>query len=312
MALNNTINLIGGNIIANNVNMNIDGNLNIESLQDSYEQNSESISVGLGFGSAGPANLNNVNFGYGATEIFAKTTKEAAGIKELSSYDQNISESENLTALLASNSINVAKNIVNNSDKKDYNYTNADIDLSLSVSTSYFTEAGREDIAESFENFGENILSNPLAPTGMAEIIEGYTGQELTWELGDFARFKEKGNEYDTAVPGANTIGMANVITTNPNDPDYDPDRVYLIGQAITADSEYYNKEMSWANEGGAISLTNNIPGFNSMSVFHDKFTEDTFLGALGLLQLSILPAIPINYYGLIGKNINNFIDNSK
>ncbi len=45
------------------------------------------------------------------------------------------------------------------------------------------------------------------------------------------------------------------------------------------------------------------------MSVFHDKFTEDTFLGAEGLLELSILPALPINYYGLIGKSIRNLYD---
>ena len=31
---------------------------------------------------------------------------------------------------------------------------------------------------------------------------------------GDVARFKEKGNEFATAVPGALTIGMANTISS--------------------------------------------------------------------------------------------------
>jgi hypothetical protein len=52
------------------------------------------------------------------------------------------------------------------------------------------------------------------------------------------------------------------------------------------------------------------IPGFNSMSVMHDKITEETFLGKPGLLQLSIVPSIPVNYYGLVGKTIRNIYEN--
>ena len=58
--------------------------------------------------------------------------------------------------------------------------------------------------------------------------------------------------------------------------------------------------------------VSNPVKGMNSMSVFHDKFTEDTFLGAPGLLQLTIIPAIPINYYGLIGKEIRNLYEQPK
>jgi len=46
--------------------------------------------------------------------------------------------------------------------------------------------------------------------------------------------------------------------------------------------------------------------------VFHDKFTEDTFLGKEGLLELSIIPALPINYYGLIGKEFRNLYEQPK
>ena len=97
----------------------------------------------------------------------------------------------------------------------------------------------------------------------------------------------------------------------DPNNPK-DADRLHLIGQPITADVDYYQKKLTWANEGGVVSSTNSIPGFNSMSVFHDKFTEETFLGSPGLLQLSILPAIPINYYGLIGKSFRNLYEQPK
>jgi hypothetical protein len=147
---------------------------------------------------------------------------------------------------------------------------------------------------------------------GFSIILEKYTGQELSWKPGDVARFKEKGREFETSVPGALTIGKANVIATDPNDPEYDPKRLKYIGQPITADADYYEKKLKWANEGGGVSSSNVIPGFNSMSVFHDKFTQETFLGKEGLLELSIVPAIPINYYGLVGKSIRGFYEEPK
>jgi hypothetical protein len=83
-----------------------------------------------------------------------------------------------------------------------------------------------------------------------------------------------------------------------------------LIGQPITADPKGYKPGLF--EEGGTISAPNIIPGFNSMSVFHDKYTEDTFLGAPGLLQITIFPSLPINYYGLIGKEIRNLYEQPK
>ncbi|NCA27834.1 MAG: hypothetical protein EBS92_00980, partial [Proteobacteria bacterium] len=154
----------------------------------------------------------------------------------------------------------------------------------------------------------QNLNKNPLTPMGLSIILEKYTGRELSWKPGDVARFKEKGREFETSVPGANTIGKANTI--DPNNPK-DAHRLYLIGQPITADPDGY--EPGFFNEDGSfVSPANAIPGMNSMSVFHDKFTEDTFLGKEGLLELSIIPAIPINYYGLIGKEMRNFYERPK
>ena len=130
---------------------------------------------------------------------------------------------------------------------------------------------------------------------------------ELSWKPGDVARFKEKGREFETSVPGANTIGKANVIDVVAR-----PELAYLVGQPLSAD---INKKIVICEtcEGSLMSKTANpIPGMNSMSVFHDKFTEDTFLGAPGLLESSIIPAIPINYYGLIGKELRNLYEQPK
>jgi hypothetical protein len=108
----------------------------------------------------------------------------------------------------------------------------------------------------------------------------------------------------------ANNSRKANTIPTDPSDPKYDASRLYLIGQPLSADPKGYKP--GFFNEGGTISSPNVLPGFNSMSVFHDKFTEDTFLGKEGFLELSILPAIPINYYGLIGKELRNLYEEPK
>jgi hypothetical protein len=158
----------------------------------------------------------------------------------------------------------------------------------------------------------QNLEKNPLTPIGITKLIEDYTGQEMSWKPGDVARFKEKGREFETAVIGANTIGKANVITTDPNDPNYDASNLWLIGKPLSAD---INKKIAicGACEGSLMSkLANPIHGMNTMSVFHDKFTQETFLGKPGLLELSIIPAIPITYYGLIGKSIKNLYEQPK
>ena len=141
---------------------------------------------------------------------------------------------------------------------------------------------------------------------GLSILLENYTGKPLTWEKGTEATFKEKGREFETAVDGANTVGKANVIATDPSDKDYDATRLWLINQPLSADPTY---KPGGQNEGGTISAANGLNGMNSMSVFHDKFTQYTFLGTEGLLELTIPPAMIINYYGLIGKSIRNLYE---
>ena len=57
----------------------------------------------------------------------------------------------------------------------------------------------------------------------------------------------------------------------------------------------------------------NKIPGMNAMSIMHDKWTDKN-VGLNGgkisntpYLEMSILPAIPVTYLGLIGETINIF-----
>jgi len=180
------------------------------------------------------------------------------------------------------------------------------------IAAAFGNQAAQDSLEKTITDGPKKLIENPLTPIGVSILIENYTGQELSWKPGDVARFKEKGNEFATSVPGALTIGMANVIPTDPSDPKYNPERLKYIGQPITVDQDYYNNQLKWANEGGGVSSTNVIPGFNSMSVMHDKWGENSIIGAPGMLQLSITPAIPINYYGLIGKSIRNLYEDPK
>ncbi len=143
--------------------------------------------------------------------------------------------------------------------------------------------------------------SYKLTPMGTSELIENYTGQELTWKEGDIARFKLKGKEFETAVAGSNTIGMANTVEGN---------RASLAGQPLTSDLKYSPR---WDQEGGWLSLqANKAKGMNAMSVVHDKWGENKFIATPGILQISIIPAIPITYYRLVGKSIRNLYEDKK
>jgi hypothetical protein len=107
-----------------------------------------------------------------------------------------------------------------------------------------------------------------VSPLGVSEMIEEYTGQQLSWKKRDVARFKEKGKEFETSVEADNTIGMANVI--DPQNPK-DFKRLYLIGQPLSADP---NHKIGGAYEGGFISnATNPIPGG-----YHKKCVNDQFI----------------------------------
>ena len=136
---------------------------------------------------------------------------------------------------------------------------------------------------DDFNNLGSNLNKNPLTPMGLSILLENYTGKPLTWEKGTEATFKEKGREFETAVDGANTVGKANVIAADPSDKDYDATRLWLIRQPLSADPSYKD-QITWQKEGGTISAANGLNGMNAMSVFHDKFTQYTFLGNPGLI----------------------------
>jgi hypothetical protein len=315
------LNLTGAAILSDNLALAVTGNTNKKDLQDSYYSESMSlgISTSMNFGGNGSSNENGnsppssaladarataIPLNKGNPTILGTGGQPNTAPGGSTSISGNYSQNESNRTTYAT-----IGNLDSTLTSSTHNITGGDFEGSLTVDHRLLSEAGRENIVKDFKELGQNLNKNPLTPMGLSILIENYTGHELSWAPGDVARFKEKGNEFATSVPGALTIGMANTIPTDPSDPKYDASRLWLIGQPVTADPKYYKNDLTWAHEGGGVSSTNAVPGFNSMSVFHDKFTEETFLGAPGLLQLSIFPAIPINYYGLIGKSIRSLYE---
>ena len=156
-------NIKGGNVTANKVALNVGGDLNLETLQDTYEQQGSSFGLSLGVGLDNPA-VNNASISLGATEIFKKTTGKRTGIVELASNDNNLGEAENLTNLLASNSVNVAGNIDNKTVKKDIDFTNADFEGTLSVPVDLLTNPDK--VKDAFKNFDKNIMTATAGAAG--------------------------------------------------------------------------------------------------------------------------------------------------
>jgi hypothetical protein len=154
-------------------------------------------------------------------------------------------------------------------------------------------------------NLPKNLADNPLTPMGLSQVIENYTGHEMTWERGGEATFKEKGREFETLNPMANNVGLANVIDLN-----LYPEKAYLIGQPLSADPDYEFRLLS-SKEGSPFSnAVNFVPGLNSIvAIPHDKFGNKGFFSNNGPLQLSIIPFIPLGYYGLVGKSIRDFYE---
>ncbi len=286
------LNLTGAAILSDNLALAVSSNINQQELNDIYY--SESMGIGL-----------STNF----TTTGSQPTIPGTGGKPnqfpggSTSISGSYAENESSRAVYAT--IGGLDSILTSATK---DVTGGDFEGSIALDHRLLSKRGRANIASDFKNLGTNINKNPLTPMGASVSIEDYTGQELSWKPGDVARFKEKGKEFETAVVGANTIGMANTI--DPTDPK-DADRLHLIGQPLSADLKGYKP--NGVQEGGGLStVANSIDGMNSMSVFHDKFTEDTLLGAPILLQLSIIPAIPINYYGLIGKELRSLYEQPK
>ena len=291
----NDLNLNGAAILSDNLALAVSGNTNKKDLQDSF------YSESMGFGVS-----TTVNYGGSQKTVPGTGGQPNSFPRGQTTISANLNQNESNQTVYAT--IGGLDSTLTSSTNS---ITNADFEGSLTLDHRFFSKAGRKDIIKNFIELGQNLNKNPLTPMGASVAIENYTGQEQSWKPGDVARFKEKGNEFATAVPGANTIGKSNVIPTDPNDPDYKPNRIYLIGQPLSADPDGYKPGR--LNEDGAfVSPAKAIPGMNSMSVFHDKFTENTFLGKEGLLELSIIPAIPINYYGLIGKELRNLYEEPK
>ena len=161
-------NIKGGNITANEVALNVGGDLNIETVQDTYEQQGSSFGLGIGAGVNQSASLNNASISLGATEIFTKTTSKRSGIIELASNDNNLNEEQNLNNLLNSNSVNVLGNIDNQTVKKDIDFTNADFEGTLSVPVELLTESGRARMKDAFANFDKNIMTATAGAVGTA------------------------------------------------------------------------------------------------------------------------------------------------
>jgi filamentous hemagglutinin len=184
-------NIVGGNIEAKDVDMNVNGNLKVETVQDTYEE----IGNGFGFNIGGSAKGNNPDSGgvsnvgvtMNAKDIFKKTTGEKSGIVATSSYNSNLSDSENLENLLNSGSVNVAGNTANLTEKEDTQFINADFEGEASVPMQIFktTEnkdtgerewTGMKEIIGAYKNFGTNLKMSGagLFTTVKDTVVTGY------------------------------------------------------------------------------------------------------------------------------------------
>jgi hypothetical protein len=88
--------------------------------------------------------------------------------------------------------------------------------------------------------------------------------------------------------PAANNIGLANGAPT-----------IGKIGQAIdySTDPLALNFWQGFGKEGGFISdSANQAGGMNAMSVMHDGWGQNFIVGKAPFLQISIFPAIAIQY----------------
>ncbi len=289
--------------------LNIAGNINKTNLEDKYY--SESMGLGLQV---------SIPLGGGSSDQKSSTPSSPTPSSNNSTDPQSPAQgspkgSETITANYSQNEASrtvyaTIGGLNSTLVSETKTMIGADFEGTLTIDNRLFSDGGRGEIGKDIRELGANLNKNPLTPMGLSILLENYTGQPLTWEKGTETTFKEKGREFETAKVGANTVGKANVIITDPNDKNYKPKRLWLIGQSLSADPKGYKSE--WQNEGGAISGANALNGMNAMSVFHDKFTQYTFLGTEGLLELSILPSIPITYYGLIGKSIRNLYEKPK
>ena len=146
--------LLGGNIVGETTTIDIGGNLIMETMQDTYEEVGDSFGVNLSGGAAG---VSSASASMGITDINTKTSNEVTGIVQTSTYDDSKTEAENLNDLLESDSVNVAGDITDNTEKEDYSMTDADFDGELTVPIDLLTKEGRANVKDAVNNLGANL-----------------------------------------------------------------------------------------------------------------------------------------------------------
>jgi hypothetical protein len=154
---------------------------------------------------------------------------------------------------------------------------------------------------------------------GTANLVVQVSGGSTSLEKGKEAVYKPsetmiqnnpKYADYNGVLdPSANNIGIANIAPT--------PD---LVGQPITPYSTDPLTSSFWkgfGKEGGFISNSaNKVGGMNAMSSMHDPWGQNFIIKQPIILQVTIVPAISIEYCAIApsacGVISNELINNNK
>ena len=342
----NDINIKGTNLLTNN-DINIisnDGDIKIENTQNKKKQetNVKSKSAGISVNADIHDNIGNtassfmdtslnLNLGYGKS----KETKETIKNDELYIKGDNINITTNnkdksviLTGLdkETENNLNIINNnnIQKNELKEKNEEENETININISIDPKNNITNNLLSTTLSYKNSdGYDFVANPKTFLTITKAIEDYTGHKLTWRIGGDAVYKKKADKetnsstYDSVDPKNTNIGKANYAdegSENLTRKEYLEKYNFLDLNVKNYVGDTVDKADSLANEGSLfMKFVSLIPGMNSMSVMHDKWTDDIKgigNGALSNtpnLESSIIPAIPITYLGLIfGGTLND------
>ena len=117
------------------------------------------------------------------------------------------------------------------------------------------------------------------------------------------SQYPERFKNYNGVIdPAANNIGIANTV-----------DDISLVGQPV--DYSKMNSLQKVVNEGGFISNNaNKVRGMNPMSTIHDPWGQNIIVKQFPVLQITIVPAIAIQYCAtfpaacgvVVGNSMNN------
>ncbi|MCE3232600.1 MAG: filamentous hemagglutinin family outer membrane protein [Rickettsiaceae bacterium] len=238
-------NIRGGNITADHVALDIGGDLNLETLQDTYEQQGSSFGISIAGGKGSPAYLNNASISLGATDIYSSTTGRATGIMELASYDSSLSEADNLSNLLKSPSVNVAGNIDNQTVKEDVNFTDADFQGTITVPVNLFTEKGRAEVKEAFVNFDNNLATVGTHIAKSAEnVVDSIAGtfNGENKDAGVLDTLADKQIAQTTSIARSRDNRARDTLTNT--ELGQSPDNIqYALGVGSAEDNEVYSNE---------------------------------------------------------------------